>query len=291
MSSHRTIEVYRYSVVGEIEISKEQKQKAINMLKEYKVSPTLIEEKELNNSYEVARSIKTLKQEKSNAVNAASVVRHWINNDPGVEFVYSTFIPTPEVKMDVPGSPYDLFKGDDRGFDQYNVPWKTYRTRTWTRVSFLPAGGSVVRFFAHANPTTGRNEVTKKWKTEPNSQKNMYLTSKYEGTDRASFLINHNAKNEMHDVAGFSAPGITYQVNGDVYRNGYFEISGYHDRAPNHEISFTKVPGETHIMDKKVQYSTLQRLHRSGINGYTVEFLTYLSGIAQVQFHESGYWN
>jgi hypothetical protein len=280
---------YRYSLVGKMKLNKKEKEKVKQKIKEKNLSPNLVDIEELDKEYELTRTIKTLKETKENSAHAES----WSDPSPGAEFIYSTFIPMDVFTFAPPGvekiTNYHRFHGDGRGFDEH-VLSDDFRTRTWLRVSFPPSGGSKVRFKKDYNPTSGQHKKTKEWVTANTSMSKVYLESKSEGSTKATFTVNHEAGNPLHNVKSIPAPEIDYRYSGEVYKSGYFQINGIHDRAPNHEMSFTPVPGEVHTWGGQVQYSTMNHLLTDKIGNWGFYELIGPPIYGQKSFSVQGYW-
>ncbi len=295
---------YRYSIVGTVKLTKKEKEEITEQLLDDEISPDSVDLDEIKNEFELARSIKTLKENKANAVSAAI---DYDDPNPGVTFVYTTFIPmgvfeyipyVPLLGFDVPfTSDYHVYKGDDRGFDPYVIS-SDYRTRTWAQVNFPENRSSVVRFSADASATSGKHKETGKWKTSAADKSGMHISSKIEQFNKAEFTVYHDATNKLHEVKAFGktykAPGITYQYRATVYRTGSFQIMGYHDRAPNHEMSFSPMPGEKHIRyntsTKKIEVidTTWRPLFQDKLEGFN--WLIGPPVYGQKNISEQGYW-
>lgn len=281
---------YRYSLVGKKKLTKQQKEKFKKTLKANNINSKSIDVNKVEKEYELARTIKTLKKAQKNKVFA---YERWDDPSPGVEFVYTTFI-AKSVATFKPWiaeyfTDYHVFHGDGRGFDKYALS-EAYRTRTWARVSFPENGGSDIKFDEDYNKTTAKNKNTGNWVTKSTSLDDVYIKDMNKGTTKASFTLYHNAKNPLHNIGSIEAAGITYQYTADVYKSGYFEVRGYHDKAPHHELSFTPIPGETHYMfDSGVTYSTMNSLFQDRIDTQ-FHFYSLLPGYPQKSISEQGYW-
>lgn len=290
---------YRYSVVGEEKFSKTEVEK----LKKTIVLPKNSEEG-LVNTFEVARSIKTISKE--HVVSAASY-EHWYNPSDGVEFIYTTFIPMKKFEFDIekhfrylgavkPRVDYYKFHGDGRGYDIYGLS-DAFRTRTYTRVQFPKSGGSTIKFIHDSNKTQGQNRHTGNWRAREADMDEVYITNKVQGDTKATFYVKHNAINSLHnakDVTGktWAAPGISYEFSGEVHKAGYFKLSGLHDAAPNHEMSWTRIPGEVHRMwiDGRWVYS--DSTMRVGFGHWIghLGFYGLFPGTPRMSISEEGYW-
>lgn len=290
-------EKYRYALIGAQKLDFNERREAVKSLKENKISKEMLDIDDIEKEFELARTVKTLNSKKANQAHA----ENWYSYGVGAEFVYTTFI-KPHNATFVPflvgGSvKYHKFKGDGRNFDRHAVSPK-YRTKTWVRVTFPDSGGSKVRFRKYINPTTGQHNTTKEWVTKAPAVKNnkVYLKNKQESSTKAVFTVYHDAKNSLHDMDfeafKVSSPGITYQYRGEVYKNGYFNIVGYHDRAPHHEMSYSPVPGEIHTYNGKVTYSTWTHLFTDEI-GSKAGFYNLVGPpiYPQKAISEQGYWN
>ncbi|WP_156184525.1 fibronectin type III domain-containing protein [Rossellomorea marisflavi] len=285
---------YRYSIVGKVKLDQEEKKELQETYEDQEVSVDEVEFEKIDRELELARTIKTLPKVK-NTVSAAK----WNDPSPGVQFMYTTFIPMKQFKF-APAkgmaSPYHYFTGDGRSFDTHAISRK-YRTRTKVRVSFPNSGGSIVRFDKEANPTHGYNVFKQKWNTKLANMSEVYLVSKSESSTKATFNIHHNAKNPLHDILGsIEAPGITYDIQGEVYKAGSYKIVGSHDNAPNHEMSFTPIPGEVHQWWSKSQNKVI--VGESSMRGLFQHKIDPIGGFYRLmdlsfsrkKINEQGYW-
>lgn len=98
----------------------------------------------------------------------------------------------------------------------------------------------------------------------------------------------------MHELEvgplNIEAPGITYSYNAEVRKDGYFYIVGRHDKAPNHEMSLTPIPGEVHTWNGQVTYSTMRHLFTDPIEP-KYHFYNLVGDVyGQKNISESGYW-
>lgn len=288
---------YRYALIGKAKLSKKEKDNAINTIKKQNLNPKDFNIEEMEIEYELARSLKTLKGDQQNSAYAYG---SWEDHSPGVEFFYTTFIPmglfTFEPPLLAKGIDYATGLGDDRGFDPY-VLSPHYRTRTWVRVSFPAYRGSEIRFYRIAQPSVGKNKKTGRWEVSgPVDISKIYLGHKNEGDTKATFTLNHEAGSPFAalNVGGgskISGPAINYHYTAEVYRNGYFKIVGAHDKAPNHEMSYTPIPGETHWEGGHF-YTSMRSLFQFSM-GKKPEGLKNLAGpplFPQRAFNEQGYW-
>lgn len=293
---------YRYSIVGKVKLDKKEKSELKESIEKYNLEG----KSDLGNienvdefvnqplkEYELARTIETLSKEVSSNV-ASAAIGNWEENNPGIELIYTTFIPMGVFTFKPPYpfsnyTDYHKFHGDGRNFDEYALS-DDYRTRTKVRVTFPPNKNAVLLFDKDVSATKGMNKKTKKWTTKKSSSKDVKILNKTLKKDSASFLLYHNVNNPLHNTAGVEAPGITYQYVGYVYRSGSFKIVGDHDQAPNHELTIDLVPGETHgqlVNGKfKVTYSTRANLFQHKI----ASFYYLFPGFPRKQINEQGNW-
>lgn len=290
---------YRYALIGKKKLSKKEKENALNAIKKQNLNPKDFNIDKMEKEYELARSLKTIKNDQQNSVLASTPPEvSWGDHSPGAEFIYTTFIPMGVFTYKPKGLHYAIDhitgEGDDRLFDPY-VLSKDFRTRTRVRVSFPSYGGSEIRFDKDGNRTKALHKRTGLWEVsgEPDLSK-ISLGLQNEGDTKATFTLNHEAGSPFvrFNLGKWqpAGPAINYYYHAEVYKNGYFKLFGAHDKAPNHELSFTPIPGETHQVGKF--YSTLRPLFQFSM-GKKPEGLKNLAGppvFPQRQFNEQGYW-
>jgi hypothetical protein len=285
---------YRYSVLGKVKLKDKEIQEVKKVFKKNDVDIDQSEVEKIDRELELARTIKTLPKEK-NTVSAEK----WSDPSQGVQFMYTTFIPMSQFNF-TPAygltSPYHTFLGDGRSFDSHAIDTR-FRTRTKLRVSFPESGGSIVRFDKLANETDGFNVLTRRWNSKLANMSEVYLRSKHEGSTSAYFHIHHNAKNPLHDIFMVAdAPGITYDIEGHVYKSGSFSLVGSHDNAPNHELSFTPIPGEVHTWWSDfhnriiVGESTMRALFQDNMDKKRGFYRLLDTPYTKKQINEQGYW-
>ncbi len=119
------------------------------------------------------------------------------------------------------------FKGDNRGFD---VNGESYRTRVDIELAY-DLERSPLTFTKDIGPSIAYSFSKHFRNQETASSEGITLVRKDHGKDEAGFHLKHAVGNPLT-----TAPEIDYEVRAVMLRNGTFDMTGYHDQAPHHEI-------------------------------------------------------
>lgn len=174
-------------------------------------------------------------------------------------FRYKTFLEEAIVENPNVLSPNRYFKGDARQFDPESDNYRTFvdieiTTNNSDRpFAFIKKVGESVAY-----------GVDKKIRDrETASDEEINLTQSDYNRDEAKFILEHAVGNPLT-----TAPDINYEVQAVLRRNGTYDLTGFHDQSPNHEIYLRK--GETHRWIP---------VHQSRSEG-----LAYMSGVTAYQY-------
>ena len=143
------------------------------------------------------------------------------------KFRYMTFLAEELIQNPNLLSLNHYFKGDGRGFD---VNGESYRTRVDIELDY-GLKGSPLTVTKDVGQSVAYNYLKSLRDTETASSKGIEFERSDHGKDEAGFLLNHSVGNPLT-----TAPEIDYQVHAVLRRDGTFDMTGYHDQAPHHEI-------------------------------------------------------
>ncbi len=124
------------------------------------------------------------------------------------------------------------FKGDDRDFD---VRGASFRTRVNIRLNFKDEKKRLV-YTKEVGETLSYNRAKKFRQKATASNKDIKLIKLDYKEQEVGFLLTHSVGNPIVS----SAPGIDYKVQSRINRDGSFDITGFHDQAPHHEIYLSR---------------------------------------------------
>lgn len=127
-----------------------------------------------------------------------------------------------------------FFKGDGRGF---HPEGEGYRTRVDIELAYdrdrIP-----MTVTKDIGQTISYNYAKKFRRKGVASHDGIIFERMDHGEEEAGFLLTHAVGNPL-----VTAPDIDYEVLGVMRRNGTFDITGYHDQAPHHEIYLMRGEG------------------------------------------------
>ncbi len=126
------------------------------------------------------------------------------------------------------------FKGDDRGFDPNGVG---YRTRVDVELAY-DLERSPLTFMRDVGPSIAYDAFKRFRKQATASHDGIMLKRINHGEDEAGFHLTHAVGNPLT-----TAPDINYEVRAVMHRDGTFDMTGYHDQAPHHEIYLMRGAG------------------------------------------------
>lgn len=156
-------------------------------------------------------------------------VDHW-------KFRYTTFLADEWVRNPNLLSPNHFFEGDRRGFDPNG---ESFRTRVDIELAYDEAGDPMT--FTKAVGTSIAYDHLKRFReTAKASADGITMKRMDHQKGESGFLLEHSVGNPLT-----TAPKIDYEVNAVFRRHGTFDMSGYFDPAPHHEIYLMKGRGET----------------------------------------------
>jgi Protein of unknown function (DUF3238) len=221
---------YRYEIVGNKRLSDTEIERLKENLKKQNIKQPL-EEKDFYNTNKLIRVVKTndnnkeiSKLAKSNSFNTMATQNYTVR--------YNTFIPTEYAENPFTGGGFTgltYFGGDDRGFDTTS---NRFRTRSDVNISFTGTGSSV-SLAKTVNPTILYDYMYRPLDVKVASNSGITMTNVSKTASKVSFKINHDVGIPYGDA--FS-PDITYSYTATVYKDGGYNISGSHDKAPSHEM-------------------------------------------------------
>ncbi|MBD8004158.1 hypothetical protein [Bacillus norwichensis] len=141
------------------------------------------------------------------------------------KFLYKTFVSKNWIKNSDHTSPYRYFKGEGRSFDPTS---EAYRS---TAEIVVTADGSEVKLNKDIGKTHGYGMLRNlKGEVVP-SDDGIFLEEVEIEKEKASFVLTHSVEDPLVDL-----PAVDYQVWGKFFQSGFYDITGVHEQAPNHEI-------------------------------------------------------
>lgn len=146
------------------------------------------------------------------------------------KFRYMTFLTDNKIK-----NPYYLsrnrqFQGDDRDFDS-----ESERFRTRVDVAFHYQQPRSPMFFTKCVGKTiayNNSGNIRKIAVAPADEIKLERTDHQIG--ESGFILTHDVRNPL-----VQAPGITYEVQAVLRKDGLFDLTGFHNQAPHHEVYLT----------------------------------------------------
>ena len=151
------------------------------------------------------------------------------------KFRYTTFLADEWVKNPNLLSPYHFFKGDGRGFDPNG---EGFRTRVDIELAY-DEKGEPMTFTKEVGPTVAYDHL-KRFKDKARASADGITMKRTDHQkEESGFLLEHSVGNPL-----VTAPKIDYEVNAVFRRHGTFDMSGYFDPSPHHEIYMMKGRGE-----------------------------------------------
>lgn len=144
---------------------------------------------------------------------------------------YTTFLEDEWVRNPNLLSPNHYFRGDGRGFD---VAGESYRTRVDIELAY-DLEGSPLTFTKDVGESVAYSFLKRPRDKETASNEGIVLKRMDHGREEAGFLLTHAVGNPLT-----TAPEIDYEVHAVFRRDGTFDMTGYHDQAPHHEIYMTR---------------------------------------------------
>lgn len=143
------------------------------------------------------------------------------------KFRYATFLKEECIKNPNILSGNRYFKGDSRDF---NVEGKSYRTLVEVELAYDKQDAPLT-FKKDIGQTVAYNYLNKVRAKGFASNEGIVLKRSDHRMGEAGFLLTHAVGNPL--VTAFK---IDYEVRAVLRRDGTFDMTGYHDQAPHHEI-------------------------------------------------------
>jgi len=147
------------------------------------------------------------------------------------KFRYATFLTETKIKNPNHLSRNHSFLGDARGFD---TKGDTFRTRVNIELDYSKSL-SPMKFTREVGQTVAFNRLGRVRDRGVASSQGIILERSDHAQGEAGFLLTHTVGNPL-----VKAPGIDYEVRAVWRRDGTFDMTGYHDQAPYHEIYITR---------------------------------------------------
>lgn len=151
------------------------------------------------------------------------------------KFRYTTFLADEWVRNPNPLSPNHYFEGDQRGYDPNG---ESFRTRVDIELAYDEKGDPMT-FTKVVGTTVAYDHLKRFRETARASADGITLKRTDHQKGESGFLLEHTVGNPLT-----TAPKIDYEVHAILRRNGTFDMSGYFDPAPHHEIYMVKGRGE-----------------------------------------------
>ncbi|WP_318616205.1 DUF3238 domain-containing protein [Sporosarcina sp. YIM B06819] len=126
------------------------------------------------------------------------------------------------------------FKGDDRGFD---VHGEGFRTRVHIELAYDQIG-TPLTFTKAVGPTIAYNRLKQFREQATASHEGIVLKRLDHKQEESGFFITHAVGNPLTP-----APKIDYEVQAVLRQDGTFDMTGYHDQAPHHEVYMIRGEG------------------------------------------------
>ncbi|MCM3744758.1 DUF3238 domain-containing protein [Sporosarcina luteola] len=151
------------------------------------------------------------------------------------KFRYTTFLADKWIRNPNPLSPNHFFEGDKRSFDPNG---EGFRTRVDIELAY-DEKGEPMKFSKEVGPTVAYDHL-KRFRVKAKASADGITMSRTDHKKGESgFLLEHSVGNPLT-----AAPKIDYEVNAVFRRHGTYDMSGYFDPAPHHEIYLMKGRGE-----------------------------------------------
>ncbi|WP_342507246.1 DUF3238 domain-containing protein [Sporosarcina sp. FSL K6-2383] len=147
---------------------------------------------------------------------------------------YTTFLADRWVKNPNGFAWNHYFKGDGRGFD---VEGEGFRTRVNIELAYDQLGAPLI-FTKAVGPSIAYSRLKRFREQATASHEGIVLKRLDHGQGESGFLLTHAVGNPLTP-----APKINYEMQAVLRRNGTFDMTGYHDQAPHHEIYMMRGEG------------------------------------------------
>lgn len=147
------------------------------------------------------------------------------------KFRYTTFLKEMWIKNPNIVAMDRYFKGDGRNFDSEG---KGFRTRVDIELTYNKPGTPLV-FTKEIGQTVSFNWAKRLRQKAVSSYKGIKFVRLDHGEREVGFLLTHSVGNPL-----VTAPEIDYEVRAIMHRDGTFDMTGFHDQAPHHEIYMSR---------------------------------------------------
>ncbi|MET3574302.1 DUF3238 domain-containing protein [Bhargavaea ullalensis] len=163
-------------------------------------------------------------------------VEEWREPDPVSrwKFRYTTFLAEEKISNPNILSPNRTFDGDGREFDPEG---ESFRTRADVTLSYTDRGYPLV-FTKEAGKTVAYGISGRKREEGRASIEDFTIEPLEHDGREFGFVLEHSVGNPITP-----APTIDYEVHAVLRQHGTFEVTGYHDQAPHHEVYLDKGDG------------------------------------------------
>ena len=162
------------------------------------------------------------------------------------KFRYATFLNEEFITNPNVLSSNRYFKGDGRGFDSEG---ESYRTLVDVELAYDKKDAPLT-FKKDVGQTVAYNYLKKVRAKGVASNEGIELKRTDHSKGEAGFLLTHTVGNPI-----VTAPKIDYEVRAVLRRDGTFDMTGYHDQAPHHEIYLIRGEGNVwmpvHLAESK----------------------------------------
>lgn len=143
------------------------------------------------------------------------------------KFRYTTFLAGKWITNPNRLSWNHYFAGDDRGFDPNG---ESFRTRVDIELAYDQEGAPLT-FTKAVRPSAAYNRLKRLREQATASHEGIVLERLDHGEEEVGFHLTHAVGNPLTP-----APDIDYEVHAVMRRDGTFDMTGFHDQAPHHEI-------------------------------------------------------
>lgn len=143
------------------------------------------------------------------------------------QFRYTTFLREALIKNPNRLSKNQFFQGDGRDFHPIGAQ---YRTRVDVELNYSNQA-SPIKCTRSVGETVAFNRFGRIQEKATAEEDGITFEKSMHQQGEVGFLLTHGIKNPL-----VMAPSIDYEVRAVLRRDGLFDMTGYHDQAPHHEI-------------------------------------------------------
>ncbi|MDW0109943.1 DUF3238 domain-containing protein [Sporosarcina aquimarina] len=174
-------------------------------------------------------------------------------------FLYKTFLEDEVLENPNVLSPNRYFEGDNRKFDPES---RDFRTFVEVEVDYRNTNNPL-KFTKEVGESVALGLDKKVRERQTASDEGIQIERLEHGSDEVGFNLKHAVGNPLT-----TAPDINYEVQAVFRKNGVFDISGFHDQSPDHEVYLRS--------DKASEWVPV---HQSRSEG-----LAYMAGVTAYQY-------